>query len=75
MKFPTIGIPLLIVVVDDQSVEMTLVIDTEAAFCDAEFYPVTLEAVKVNATVNFRYNTVQYFVFLRSEWKALPVHD
>lgn len=57
VKKLTIGAPSRIVVVDDQSVEMTLVIDPEATFYDAEFYPVTLEAIKVNDRVNIRYNT------------------
>ena len=48
-----------IVVVDDKSVEMTLVIDPEATFYDAEFYPITLNKIKVNDRVNIRYDTTK----------------
>lgn len=46
-----------LVVVDDKSVEMTLVVDPEATFYDAEFYPITLDKIKVNDRVNIRYDT------------------
>ena len=45
-----------VVVADDKSVEMTLVIDPEATFYDAEFYPITLDKIKVNNRVNIRYD-------------------
>jgi hypothetical protein len=45
-----------LVVVDDKSAEMTLVVDPEATFYDAEFYTITLDKIKVNARVNIRYN-------------------
>lgn len=46
-----------VVVVDDKSAEMTLVVDPEATFYDAEFYPITLDKIKVNNRVNIRYDT------------------
>lgn len=46
-----------IVVTDDDGKEMTLVIDPEATYYDAEFYPVTLEEIKVKDRVNIRYDT------------------
>jgi len=46
-----------IVVVDDKSIEMTLVIDPEATFYDSEWYPTTLDKIKVNDRVNIRYDT------------------
>jgi hypothetical protein len=45
-----------IVVLDDKSAEMTLVIDPEATFFDAEFYTITLDKIKVNDRVNIRYD-------------------
>jgi hypothetical protein len=45
-----------IVVVDDKSVEMTLVIDPEATYYDAVYYPITLEKIKVGDRVNIRYD-------------------
>jgi hypothetical protein len=45
-----------IVVVDDKSAEMTLSIDPEATFYDAEFYTISLDKVKVNDRVNIRYD-------------------
>ena len=54
---PSKGILSQIVVVDDKGKEMTLEIDPEATFYDAEFYPVTLEKIKAGERVNIRYNT------------------
>ena len=54
---PSKGTSTQLVVVDDKSVEMTLVVDPEATFYDAEFYPVTLDKIKVNDRVNIRYDT------------------
>lgn len=48
-----------ITVVDEKFGEMTLVIDPEATYYDAEFYPVTLDDIKVNERVNIRYNTTK----------------
>jgi multidrug resistance efflux pump len=45
-----------IVVTGDDGEEMTLVIDPEATYYDAEFYPVTLDEVKVKKRVNIRYD-------------------
>lgn len=54
---PSKGTQAQIVVVDDKSVEMTLVIDPEATYYDAEWYPVTQDKIKVNSRVNIRYDT------------------
>ena len=54
---PSKGTESQIVVVDDNSEKMTLVIDPEATFYDAEFYPITLDKIKVNDRVNIRYDT------------------
>jgi len=60
-----------LVVVDDKSGEMTLVVDPEATYYDAEFYPVTFEKIKVNDRVNIRYdikdgvNTATWFNILK----------
>jgi hypothetical protein len=48
-----------VVVVDDKSGEMSLVIDPEATFYDAEFYPITLDKIKVNDRINIRYDTTK----------------
>jgi|WetSurSiteA1Bulk_404760.scaffolds.fasta_scaffold65980_2 hypothetical protein len=53
---PSKGTQTQLVVVDDKSVEMTLVVDPEATFYDAEFYPITLDKIKVNDRVNIRYD-------------------
>jgi hypothetical protein len=53
---PSKGTKSQIVVVDDKSVEMTLTIDPEATFYDAEFYTITLDNIKVNDRVNIRYD-------------------
>jgi hypothetical protein len=45
-----------IVVADDSGKEMTLMIDPEATYYDAEFYPVTLKEIKVKDRVNIRYD-------------------
>ncbi len=44
------------VVVDDKSVEMTLAVDPEATFYDAEYYTISLDKIKVNDRVNIRYD-------------------
>lgn len=54
---PTKGTLSQIVVVDDNGKEMTLAIDPEATYYDAEFYPVTLETIEVKDRVNIRYDT------------------
>lgn len=46
-----------VVLVDDKYAEMTLVVDPEATFYDAEFYPIALDKIKVNDRVNIRYDT------------------
>lgn len=56
MGDPSKGTKSQLVVVDDKSVEMTLVVDSEATFYDAEYYPITLEKIKVNDRVNIRYD-------------------
>jgi hypothetical protein len=53
---PSKGTQTKLVVVDDKSAEMTLVVDPEATFYDAEFYPITLDKIKVNDRVNIRYD-------------------
>ena len=45
-----------IVVTDDKGKDMTLAIDPEATYYDAEFYPVTLDEIKVKERVNIRYD-------------------
>jgi len=45
-----------IIVTDDKGEDMTLAIDPEATYYDAEFYPVTLKEIKVKARVNIRYD-------------------
>ena len=45
-----------LIVLDDKSVEMTLVVDPEATFYDAEFYPITLDKIEINDRVNIRYD-------------------
>jgi hypothetical protein len=45
-----------VTVVDDKSMEMTLAVDPEATFYDAEFYPITLDKIKINDRVNIRYD-------------------
>ena len=53
---PSKGSQTQIVVVDDKSLEMTLTVDPEATFYDAEFYPITLDKIKVGDRVNIRYD-------------------
>lgn len=53
---PSKGTQTKLVVVDDKNTEMTLVVDPEATYYDAEWYPVTLDKIKVNVTVNIRYD-------------------
>jgi hypothetical protein len=53
---PSKGTKTQVVVVDDKSVEMTLVVDPEATFYDAEYYTITLDKIKVNDRVNIRYD-------------------
>jgi hypothetical protein len=53
---PSKGSKPQIVVKDENGKEMALVIDPEATFYDAEFYPVTLEEIKVDDRVNIRYD-------------------
>ena len=52
----TKGTQTQLVIVDDKSVEMTLVVDPEATFYDDEFYSITLDKIKVNDRVNIRYD-------------------
>jgi len=53
------GNPPQIVVEDDNGKEMTLMIDPEATYYDAEFYPVTLDEIKVKDRVNIRYDVTE----------------
>lgn len=53
------GIKTQLVVVDDKSKEMTLVVDPEATFYDAEYYPITLDKIKINDRVNIRYDATK----------------
>jgi hypothetical protein len=54
---PSTGTKTKLVVADDKSVEMTLVVDPEATYYDAEYYPITFDKIKVNDRVNIRYDT------------------